>query len=114
LYRHSSQTCCLWNVRFAEELPEDSPFKPREALAGRDARTLAREVLAMDVEDYRAALKGSPMKRGNPMCPGPVRTPATTRKDCLADRDAPQYRDAGGPCVRGAHARPGQPPRRGR
>jgi hypothetical protein len=29
----------------------------------RDARTLAREVLAMDVEGYRAAFRGSPMKR---------------------------------------------------
>jgi epoxyqueuosine reductase len=37
-----SQTCCPWNVRFAKELPEDSPFKLREAVAGKDARTLAR------------------------------------------------------------------------
>jgi epoxyqueuosine reductase len=57
------QTVCPWNVRFAKELPEDSPFKPREALAGKDARTLAREILAMDVEGYRAAFRGSPMKR---------------------------------------------------
>jgi epoxyqueuosine reductase len=58
-----AQSVCPWNVRFAKELPEDSPFRPREALAGRDARTLAREVLAMDVEDYRAAFQGSAMKR---------------------------------------------------
>ncbi|CAA9348336.1 MAG: Epoxyqueuosine reductase [uncultured Gemmatimonadaceae bacterium] len=57
------QDVCPWNVRFARALPEDSPFQPREALAGRDARTLAREVLAMDVDAYRAAFKGSPMKR---------------------------------------------------
>ena len=62
-YRHSSQTVCPWNVRFARELPEDSPFRQREALAGKDARTLAREILAMDVEGYRAAFNGSPMKR---------------------------------------------------
>jgi epoxyqueuosine reductase len=57
------QDVCPWNVRFAKELPEDSPFKPREALAGKDARTLAREVLAMDTEGYRAAFRGSAMKR---------------------------------------------------
>lgn len=63
VYRYMSQTCCPWNIHFSEELPEDSPFQPREALAGKDARTLAREVLAMDVEGYRAAFRGSPMKR---------------------------------------------------
>jgi epoxyqueuosine reductase len=63
LYRHSSQDVCPWNVRFAEELPEDSPFRPREALAGKDARTLAREILSMDVDAYRAAFRGSAMKR---------------------------------------------------
>jgi epoxyqueuosine reductase len=50
-------------VRFARALPEGSPFAPREALAGKDARTLAREIRAMDVEGYRAAFRGSPMKR---------------------------------------------------
>ena len=63
LYRHSSQSVCPWNVRFARELPDDSPFAVRAALAGKDARTLAREILAMDVDAYRAAFKGSPMKR---------------------------------------------------
>jgi epoxyqueuosine reductase len=32
-------------------------------LAGKDARTLARELLAMDDEQFRAGFKGSPMKR---------------------------------------------------
>jgi epoxyqueuosine reductase len=54
---------CPWNVRFARALPEGSPFTAREALAGRDARSLAREILVMDVEGYRAAFRGSPMKR---------------------------------------------------
>jgi epoxyqueuosine reductase len=57
------QDVCPWNVRFARELPDDSPFAVRAALAGKDARTLAREILAMDVDAYRAAFKGSPMKR---------------------------------------------------
>jgi epoxyqueuosine reductase len=51
-------------VRFARELPEGSPFQPRAALAGKDARTLAREILGMHVDAYRAAFRGSPMKRG--------------------------------------------------
>jgi epoxyqueuosine reductase len=54
---------CPWNQRFARALPEGSPFAPREALAATDARTLAREVLAMDAEGFRAAFRGSAMKR---------------------------------------------------
>jgi epoxyqueuosine reductase len=62
VYRHSSQEVCPWNVRFARELPADSPFKPREALAGKDARPLARELLQMTREDFSVAFKISPMK----------------------------------------------------
>jgi epoxyqueuosine reductase len=54
---------CPWNVRFAREPPGGSPFAAREALAGKDARTLAREILGMDADAYRAALRGSAMKR---------------------------------------------------
>jgi epoxyqueuosine reductase len=57
------QDVCPWNHRFAGSLPDGSPFAAREALAGKDARTLAREILAMDVEGYRAAFRGSPMRR---------------------------------------------------
>jgi epoxyqueuosine reductase QueG len=64
VYRQTSQTTCPWNVKYATLLPAGWPFAPREALAGKDARTLAREILAMDVETYRAAFRGSPMKRG--------------------------------------------------
>ena len=39
------------------------PFAPREVLAGKDARQLARELLAMSQEEFSAAFKGSPMKR---------------------------------------------------
>ena len=46
-YRHSSQEVCPWNVRFARELPDDSPFAPRAAVAGKDARRFAREILQM-------------------------------------------------------------------
>ena len=32
-------------------------------IAGKDALTLARDILAMSDEDFRIAFKGSPMKR---------------------------------------------------
>jgi epoxyqueuosine reductase len=50
------------DVSFARELkvPE---FASRAVLAGKDARTLARELLAMTPEEFSAAFKGSPMKR---------------------------------------------------
>jgi epoxyqueuosine reductase len=51
-----------WNVRFAGELREPA-FAPREALAGKDARTLARELLAMSQPEFSAGFKRSPMKR---------------------------------------------------
>jgi hypothetical protein len=35
---------CPWNVSFARELQEPA-FAPQEALAGNDARQLARELL---------------------------------------------------------------------
>lgn len=57
------QTCCPWNIRFSEELPGESPFAAREAIAGRDARMLARELLAMTREEFSRAFKDSPMKR---------------------------------------------------
>ena len=51
-----------WNRRFARELRKPA-FAVREALAGRDARTLAREILGMSQEEFSRAFKGSPMKR---------------------------------------------------
>ncbi|HTK49529.1 MAG TPA: tRNA epoxyqueuosine(34) reductase QueG [Gemmatimonadaceae bacterium] len=57
------QDVCPWNVRFARYLPYGSPLAQRDALAGKDARTLARELLAMSPEEFSAAFKNSPMKR---------------------------------------------------
>lgn len=57
------QEVCPWNVRFARELADASPFAPRAAIAGKDARTLATEILAMGDDEFRAAFRGSPMKR---------------------------------------------------
>ena len=63
VYRHISQDVCPWNVSFAKELPDGSPFKPREFLAGKDARQLSRELLEMTQEEFSAAFRNSPMKR---------------------------------------------------
>lgn len=61
------QDVCPWNVRFSSSLPDESPFAPRVALGTldgvKDARTLARELLAMSQAEFSAAFKGSPMKR---------------------------------------------------
>jgi epoxyqueuosine reductase len=56
------QEVCPWNVKFASHntVPE---FEPRAVLAGKDARELARDLLAMTPEEFSAAFKGSPMKR---------------------------------------------------
>ncbi|HEX3160550.1 MAG TPA: tRNA epoxyqueuosine(34) reductase QueG [Gemmatimonadaceae bacterium] len=56
------QDVCPWNVSFSQELKEPA-FAAREALVDKDARTLARELLAMSQEEFSAAFRGSPMKR---------------------------------------------------
>ena len=56
------QEVCPWNEKFALPLREDA-FRPRAAIAGKDAETLARDILEMSDDDFRAAFKGSPMKR---------------------------------------------------
>ena len=57
------QDVCPWNEKFSVGLTADSGFVPREALGAKDARTLARELLAMTPGEFSAAFKGSPMKR---------------------------------------------------
>jgi epoxyqueuosine reductase len=56
------QSVCPWNVRFAKELREPA-LQAREALANKDARTLSREILAMDENQFRAQFRNSPMQR---------------------------------------------------
>ena len=56
------QEVCPWNVSFAGELAEPE-FGPREALAGKNATQLSRELLETTVEDFRVAFRKSPMKR---------------------------------------------------
>ena len=56
------QDVCPWNVSFAQELREPA-YAARNAVAGKDARTLARELLEMSQEEFSAAFRKSPMKR---------------------------------------------------
>jgi epoxyqueuosine reductase len=63
LYRQFSQEVCPYNIKFSSELPERSPFAAREVSAAKDARTLAREILAMSQEEFTTAFRTSPMKR---------------------------------------------------
>jgi len=54
---------CPWNQRFSQALAEDSPFRAREFIAGKDALTLANDILALDHEAFSAVFRNSPMKR---------------------------------------------------
>jgi epoxyqueuosine reductase len=63
LYRHISQSVCPWNVKFSQELVEDSPFRAREFIAGKDAVRLATDILTLDQDAFSATFRKSPMKR---------------------------------------------------
>jgi len=56
------QDVCPYNIKFARELREPA-FAPRDAIRRKNAETLARELLAMDDKEFRAAFRNSPMKR---------------------------------------------------
>ncbi len=49
-------------MKFSEQLTERA-FAARPAVAEKDARTLARDLLQMSQEEFSASFKGSPMKR---------------------------------------------------
>ena len=44
LYRQTSQEVCPWNVKFSQELLEESPFAVRAIFVDKDAQTLARDL----------------------------------------------------------------------
>ena len=50
-------------MKFSQALAEDSPFRAREFIAGKDAVTLARDILTLDPDAFSAAFRKSPMKR---------------------------------------------------
>jgi epoxyqueuosine reductase len=57
------QSVCPWNVKFSQALADDSPFSARDFIAGKDAQTLATDILQLDQDTFSAALRKSPMKR---------------------------------------------------
>jgi epoxyqueuosine reductase len=57
------QSVCPWNRKFSQELADDSPFRAREFIAGKDALTLATDILALDQAQFSAVFRKSPMKR---------------------------------------------------
>lgn len=56
------QSVCPWNVKFSRDATE-SGFAAREVIAGKDALTLATDLLAMSQEEFSSAFRKSPMKR---------------------------------------------------
>ena len=56
------QEVCPWNEKFALPLRVDE-FRPRPVIVGKDARTLALDMLDMLDETFRVAFARSPMKR---------------------------------------------------
>jgi hypothetical protein len=62
-YRHISQFVCHWNVKFSQELAVGSPFAERGFVSGKNAMTMARDILARDQEQFGAAFRKSAIKR---------------------------------------------------
>jgi epoxyqueuosine reductase len=56
------QDVCPWNDKFSLPLREPA-YAARPAVAGKNSSALAADLLAMSEEEFRIALKGSPMKR---------------------------------------------------
>ena len=56
------QDVCPYNIKFAHDLRE-RVLAAREAVRGKDARTLAQELIVMGDEEFRSAFRKSPMKR---------------------------------------------------
>jgi len=56
------QSVCPWNVKFSEESGEPA-FAPRDAIAGKGALEISRELISMDEEQFRLSFRNSPMKR---------------------------------------------------
>jgi epoxyqueuosine reductase len=86
------QEVCPWNVSFSRGLPDESAFASRDILGGKDGRTLARDILAMDDDAFRVAFKGSAMKRAK--LRGLKRNAAVVLGNIANPEDAPALREA--------------------
>ncbi len=87
------QDVCPYNVKFARELREPA-FAARGTIGEGDARSLARELLTMDDDAFRAAFRGSPMKRAKRR--GLARNAAVVLGNIGDARDAPALTRASG------------------
>src|SRR6202171_1005918 len=85
------QDVCPYNVKFAQELREPA-FAPRATIGERDAQSLARELLAMDDDGFRAAFTNSPLKRAKRR--GLARNAAVVLGNLGDDRDSPALGNA--------------------
>jgi epoxyqueuosine reductase len=97
------QEVCPYNQKFATELSEPA-FAARPALSGKDARSLALELLAMSQPEFSLAFKGSPMKRAK--LGGLARNSAVVLGNAGSEDDVPALVAAlahGEPLIR-AHA----------
>ena len=56
------QSVCPWNIKFSRDATEPA-FAAREVIAGKDARTLANDIVAMSQEEFSTAFRKSPVKR---------------------------------------------------
>ena len=81
-----SQSCCPWNVKFSERLTERA-FNARPAVADKDARTLARDLLQLSHAEFSAAFRNSPMKRAK--LRGLQRTAVVVMGNISTDADLP-------------------------
>ena len=70
------------------ELAEDSPFRAREFIAGKDAVTLTANSHALDQEAFSAAFRTSPMKRAKL---------AGLRRNATVVKENASWGQAGGP-----------------
>jgi epoxyqueuosine reductase len=84
------QDVCPYNVKFAQELREPA-FAARPQIGERDARSLARDLIAMDEEAFRSAFRNSPMKRAKRR--GLARNAAVVLGNIGDERDAPALAD---------------------
>ncbi len=50
-------------MKFSQELAAESPFRARPFLDGKDAVTVATDILALDQEAFSAVFRKSPMRR---------------------------------------------------
>ena len=85
------QDVCPWSVKFSR-VASEAAFAPRAAVADKDSRTLATEILQMSGDEFSVAFRKSPMKR--PKLRGLKRNAALVLGNIADPRDIPALRAA--------------------